>query len=139
MKSPASRWLPFALLTCLFWGLFGFFSKIGSGSASSLDLQILFTAGTLPIALFIALKRSGLRADNKGRTVGVAIGVLAGLGGIAYFVAIARGQVSIIGPLTSLFPLVTVALATIFLREGLNRVQVAGVALAVVAGALLSM
>ncbi len=138
MKPHASHWLPFALLTCLFWGLFGFFSKIGADSANSLDLQILFTAGTLPIALFLALKRSGLRADNKGRIVGVAIGILAGLGGIAYFIAMRGGQVSIIGPLTSLFPLVTVALATIFLREGLNRIQVAGVVLAVIAGALLS-
>jgi bacterial/archaeal transporter family protein len=138
MSATISRWLPFALLTCVFWGLFGFLAKVGSGSASSLDLQILFTLGTLPIAAFIAVKRSGLRATNKGRLMGSLIGILAGLGGIAYFIAMAGGKVSIVGPLTSLFPLVTVALATIFLREGLNRVQMAGVVLAVVAGALLS-
>jgi uncharacterized membrane protein len=139
MNANLSRWLPFALLTCLFWGLFGFLAKVGSGAASSLDLQILFTLGTLPIALFILFQRSRLRATRKGRYVGTLIGILAGLGGIAYFLALSGGKVSIVGPLTSLFPLVTVALATIVLREGLNRIQMAGVVLAVVAGALLSL
>lgn len=43
-----------------------------------------------------------------------------------------------VGPVTSLFPLLTVGLAFIFLRERLNRVQVAGVALSLVAIAIFS-
>jgi transporter family protein len=47
-------------------------------------------------------------------------------------------KASVVGPLTSLFPLLTVILAMIFLKERMNRIQVAGVVLALAAIAILS-
>ncbi len=132
------KWLPFALLTWFWWGVFGFLAKIGSEQASAADMQILFTAGNLPLVAFLLLRRKGLRANALGRVAGVAIGAVAGLGGVAYFVAMAHGQASLVGPVTSLFPLVTVVLAALVLRERLNRVQMAGIALALASAALLA-
>jgi uncharacterized membrane protein len=65
-------------------------------------------------------------------------GVFTGLGMLAYYAALARGQASIVGPFTALFPLLTVALAFAFLRERINRVQAAGMILALAAIVLLS-
>jgi uncharacterized membrane protein len=44
-------WLWYALLCIFWWGLWGFFSKIGSAAANPLQLQILFTLGMLPVVL----------------------------------------------------------------------------------------
>ena len=43
-------WLWYALLGVFFWGLWGFLSKIGSDTASPMQMQILFTLGMLSLA-----------------------------------------------------------------------------------------
>ena len=105
------HWLGPALMAFVWWGLFGFLAKLGSADVNACDMQILFTAGSAPIAAYILLRRLRMQSDQRGRVVGVAIGIVAGLGGIAYFAAMARGKASIVGPVTALFPLVTVLLA----------------------------
>jgi transporter family protein len=131
------KWLRYALLTVLWWGVFGFLSKIGSAKASPAQMQILFTVGMLPL-LAAALLRGKIDRDRLGATYGVLIGVLAGLGGIAYFAAMQTGKASLVGPVTSLFPLLTVLLAVSILKERMNRIQLAGVLLGLISIAILS-
>jgi len=132
------HWLAPALMTVVWWGLFGFLAKLGSADVNAYDMQILFTAGAAPVAAYILVRRSRMRADARGRIIGTVIGIFGGLGGIAYFAAMARGQASIVGPVTSLFPMVTVVLATTVLKERLNKAQVAGIVLALVSAAMLA-
>ena len=131
-------WLSPALMAFVWWGLFGFLAKLGTADVNAYDMQILFTAGALPIAGYILARRLRMKADGRGRVIGTVIGIVAGLGGIAYFAAMARGKASIVGPVTSLFPLVTVALATTVLKERLNKAQVAGIVLALASAAMLA-
>jgi transporter family protein len=134
-----SRWLIYALLCILAWGTWGFVAKLGADRIAPGPLQILATAGTLPLALIAFLQlRMRLEKDARGITYGIANGVLSGIGLLAYYAAVSRGKVSVVGPVTSLFPLLTVALAFIFLRERLNRVQIAGVVLSLIAIAIFS-
>jgi transporter family protein len=134
-----SRWLIYALLCILAWGTWGFVAKLGADRIAPGPLQILATVGTLPLALIAFLQlRMRLEKDARGITYGVANGVLSGIGLLAYYAAVSRGKVSVVGPVTSLFPLLTVALAFLFLRERLNRVQVAGVVLSLIAIAIFS-
>jgi uncharacterized membrane protein len=132
------KWLPSALLAFFWWGLFGFLAKVGSADVSANDMQTLFTVGTLPLVAFVLIRRTGLRSNKKGRVIGLLIGVIAGLGNAAYFVAMGLGKASLVGPVTSLFPLVTVLLATLILKERFNRVQACGVVLALVSAVLLA-
>jgi uncharacterized membrane protein len=122
----------------VWWGLFGFLAKVGTENVNAYDMQILFTAGAVPIAAYILARRLRMRTDPKGRIIGTAIGIIAGLGNAAYFAAMARGKASIVGPVTSLFPMVTVVLATTMLKERLNKVQIAGIVLALVSAAMLA-
>jgi uncharacterized membrane protein len=122
----------------VWWGLFGFLAKVGAENVNSYDMQILFTAGALPIAAYIIVRRLRMKSDRKGRIIGTAIGIIAGIGNAAYFAAMARGKASIVGPVTSLFPMVTVMLATTMLKERLNKVQIAGIVLALVSAAMLA-
>jgi drug/metabolite transporter (DMT)-like permease len=59
--------------------------------------------------------------------------VLAGIGDVGgnllYGLAAQRGEVSVVSVLASLYPIVTVALAMVLLRERVSRVQLVGVAL----------
>jgi len=131
------KWLRYALLSIFWWGVFGFLSKIGSAKASPIQMQILFTVGMLPLVA-AALLRGKIDRDRVGAAYGVLIGVLAGLGGNAYFAAMQAGQASLVGPVTSLFPLLTVLLAVGILKERMNKVQFAGVVLGLISIAVLS-
>jgi transporter family protein len=133
------RWLIYALLCILAWGTWGFVAKLGADRIAPGPLQILATAGTFPLAFIAFLQlRMRLEKDARGITYGIANGVLSGIGLLAYYAAVSRGKVSVVGPVTSLFPLLTVALAFLFLRERLNRVQVVGVVLSLIAIAIFS-
>jgi uncharacterized membrane protein len=124
-------WLWYALLCIFWWGLWGFFSKIGSVSANPLQLQILFTLGMLPVAFGMLLQMRGKLDRNRGgATYGVLSGFFTGLGALGYFAALRQQDASVVTPVTGLFPLLTVVLAFIVLRERLNKVQMGGMVLA---------
>jgi bacterial/archaeal transporter family protein len=124
-------WLWYALLCVFWWGLWGFLSKIGSAAASPLQMQILFTLGMLPVAVGMLLQmRWKLDRDRGGVTYGILCGVATGLGTLGYYAALREQNVSLVTPVTGLFPVLTVALAFVVLHERLNKVQMGGMLLA---------
>ena len=139
MKMSIPKWLRYALLCIFWWGVFGFLAKLGSDRVSPEQMQVLFTIGMLPLVA-AAVWSAGMKVetDRLGVFYAILIGVLAGMGGVAYFAAMENGKASLVGPVTSLFPLLTVVLAVAFLKERMNRVQVAGILLGLIAIAILS-
>ncbi len=133
------KWLVYSLLCLFWWGVFGFLAKLGADRITPSHMQILFTVGMIPLVV-LAFFRSQRKVDvdRLGIAYGVLNGVFAGLGGLAYFAAMGAGKASIVGPVTSLFPLLTVVLAVALLRERMNRVQMLGIALALVSICILS-
>jgi transporter family protein len=124
------RWLIWSILAILSWGLWSILSKLLGDALSAEDTQSLSTLGMLPIIGVLAFSRrlgaSGSRA--KGFWTAFAAGILTFLGNAAYFFALSKGEkAATVIPLTALYPLVTVLLAVLFLRERLNRVQCGGV------------
>ncbi|MCW5982224.1 MAG: DMT family transporter [Bryobacteraceae bacterium] len=133
------RWLAYCLACLFLWGVWGVLAKVASGRMSPKDEQILFTAGSLPVAAAALWRLKGaLETHRIGALCGVLNGVFAGLGLIAYYVAMERGPASVVAPVTALFPLLTVLLAATFLRERVNRFQAAGIAAALVSIFLLA-
>ena len=138
-RSHFPVWLWYALLCIFWWGLWGFLSKIGSVSANPLQMQILFTLGMLPVALGMLLQmRWKLDRNVGGATYGILSGVATGLGTLGYYAALHEQDASVVTPITGLFPLLTVVLAFIVLRERLNKVQVGGIVLALASIVVLS-
>jgi transporter family protein len=144
-------WLIWSLATIVLWGTWGLVSKIASGGVDAYVNQLLYTAGLAPLLAFVAWtvwQRSRGEAlatgeQRKARRVGVfwafLTGILGGVGNLAFFQALVTGgKASVVAPVTALFPMVTVLLALVFLRERLGRVQWVGLALAFVAIYLLS-
>ena len=136
-RPPAWAWYAGICIIC--WGLWAFLAKIGSESATAFQLQILFTLGMLPVALcMLAGMRWKLDCDLKGASYGVLSGVTTGLGMLGYYGALHVQSASVVSPVTGLFPLLTVVLAFVLLRERLNRVQICGIGLALIAIVILS-
>jgi len=137
------RWLAFSLLTILVWGAWGAVSKVASEGVDANSNQIFFTFGLLP--LIAVVWRSPRNATGgSGRRAGIGwaflTGLLGGTGNIAFFRALVMGgKVSVVSPVTALFPLVTVILAVTLLHERVGTAQKLGLALALVAIYLLSL
>ncbi len=132
-------WLSYAVLCILCWGVWAFLSKIVAGEMTPMQIQVLFTIGIFPVVLIaLAHLRWKVDTDFLGATYGILNGVFTGLGLLAYFAALAREKASIVSPITALFPLLTVVLAFILLRERMNRVQMAGAVLALTSIVILS-
>jgi transporter family protein len=138
-------WLFWSLATVVLWGTWGLVSKIASDGVDAYVNQLLFTAGILPLLVFVGwtVRKSGAADNREGRGAGVfwafLTGILGGAGNMAYFQAMVKGgKASVVTPVTALFPMVTVLLALIFLKERLGRVQWVGLGLAFVAIYLLN-
>jgi transporter family protein len=139
MTLRISAWLFHAFACIFWWGIWGFLAKIGSDSSTPLQLQILFTIGMAPVVLFALLKLGfRLKTNKSGAIYGIACGLFSGLGMLAYYASMQRGKASIVGPVTALFPLLTIFLAFLFLKEKVNRIQAIGMVLALCAIAILS-
>ena len=129
------------LLTIIFWGIFGFFSKI---AATRIGLQSLiwgsiFTIPPIAISyLAITKQLSPLNLDKIGITASLLGGAAAIIGSIFFTILLKNQQVSLVVPFTGLYPLATIILALIFLGERLSAIQVLGIGLAIVSLILIS-
>lgn len=138
-------WLLWSLVTILLWGTWGLVSKIASAGMDAYVNQLLYTAGLLPLMVFVAwtVHKNKAREKSERRSAGVfwafLTGILGGVGNIAFFEALVKGgSASVVAPVTALFPMVTVLLALTFLKERLGRTQWIGLGLAFIAIYLLS-
>jgi transporter family protein len=133
MMLPMPRWLLYSLLALAILGVWGLLNGPASRALEPMPLHVFSTIGLLPVAVPLLLTR-GLGAGS-GRAAGFAFafaaGLSGGLGNIAVTAALkGGGEVSVVMPLTAMYPLATVMVARLLFRERLNAIQSAGIALA---------
>jgi drug/metabolite transporter (DMT)-like permease len=128
-------WMSYAVLTVFLWGLWAFVSKLAGDSLTAAQSQVISTIGFLPIVLVLG-RRGVLGPDRRWRGPAIAFagGLIGGIGNVVfYWVLTLGGEASTVIPLTALYPMVTIVLALIFLRERINGFQWAGIVLALAA------
>jgi len=132
-------WFWYALLSLFFWGLWGVCSKIAN---NYLPNWAIFIIEALVYVVIGGLVWTVIREAIVWHPVGVAAAVAAGLcggGGLYFFLkALASGPATVVVPLTSLYPLVTVIVGVAFLAESLTLRHLLGILLASLAVWLLS-
>src|SRR5690349_6001846 len=147
-ENAASRfptWLWLSILTMLLWGTWGIQSKLIMEQMTPLANQIVFVLGLVPPVIWCLAAQPRIAATlsserRSGTVYAFLTGILGAVGNIAFFIALAQGgPASVVVPLTSLFPLVTVLLAAVWLRERVGRTQIVGLGFALVAIVLLSL
>ncbi|HAM73598.1 MAG TPA: hypothetical protein DCM86_18350 [Verrucomicrobiales bacterium] len=130
------RWLLWSLLAVVCWGLWAVTARFIGEALTAAQSQALSTLGILPVLLALASssRSSVIGNARRGRIIAFASGAVVCAGNVAYYHALGLGEkAATVVPLTALYPVVTVLLATLLLRERLNAVQWAGTLLAGVA------
>ena len=127
-----------AALAGLFFGVFFVFMDQGSEDSPLLTLWAMRAVVTAAFVVAALVRRTtgGLEARDLGWVVAIAAGDLGA--NLAFGVASTMGFVSITSVLSSLFPVITVLLARLVLKERLRVVQVTGVAVTMVGVACIS-
>jgi transporter family protein len=95
-------------------------------------MQFLFTVGMLPVGVALLVARQGkLEKSAKGISYAAVNGILAGVGGLTLFAAYhTNSNTSLITVATALYPMITVVLAVLILRERLTATHSLGLAFA---------
>ncbi len=139
MNSKNNQWIVYSVAAALFWGVWGVMAKIISDDVSPYMNHVLFTVGMLVTIPFVIKKLKRQAVNRKGIIWGLIAGVLAVAGNIAVYKAFASGGLAaIVIPVSNLYPLVTIAIALVILKEKLHWLNGIGVLLAVPAIVMLS-
>lgn len=135
------RWFWYSILTVAGWAGWALFLKIGSVEIPSEPALFLQTAGMVPLAIILVFAGSaGGKQDKKGIVYSVLNGIVTGIGILGLLAAYRLGgNTSVVAVTTSLYPLVTFALAVPLLREKINKSQMAGIVLATISIILFSL
>jgi len=111
-------WLLPAFIAMFCWGLWGFIPKLTTRYVSPASALIYETLGVMVVGLStLMFLRFRPDVDLKGVGLGVSTGILGMIGAFCYLVAVSRGKVSVISVMTAVYPVISVALAYMILKE----------------------
>jgi transporter family protein len=127
-------WFIFALAALLLWGVWGLFPKLATNYLSPASVMVFSGIGNV-LVLIVVLVFLNFRPDvhPQGITFAILAGLLGTLGTIPFLYAISKGKASVVVPMTSLYPLVTIVLSLLILREPMTLKQGVGIVLALIA------
>ncbi len=132
-------WFYLSLLTLILWGVWGFFAKVSSNYIGPQAVYLWGSAGATAVTL-ISLAFLGFRFEISIQ--GIIYGLLAGLtggGGVIFFYyALKYGKASVVVTLTALYPLFTILLSFLFLKEEITFRQAVGMVFALLAMLLMA-
>jgi drug/metabolite transporter (DMT)-like permease len=115
-----------------------FMSRIRGGSGLW-PIAAARVVGTLATLLFVLVRRLPLAPPAGARRVAAGAGVLDAAANVAYVDAVQHGSLALVAALVSMAPATTVMLGRVVLRERWHRWQALGLALALLAGVLISL
>ena len=133
-------WLLFAIITTLFWGVWGAFIEIPERAGFPATLGYSVWALTMIPCALAALKIINWRLEYDKRAIflGSIVGFLGAGGQLILFQALRSGPAYIVFPIISLYPVITIILGVWLLKEHGSRRSWTGIALAMMAILLLS-
>ncbi len=134
------NWLTYAIITTVFWGVWGAFIEIPEKAGFPATLGYSVWALTMVPCAIVALYLADGPLERNRRSVllGSAVGLLGAGGQLLLFQALRDGPAYIVFPLISLFPVITILLSTTLLHERASRRHWIGIVVALVAIAFLS-
>lgn len=133
-------WLLYTAINTVFVGVWGAFIEIPEKAGFPATLgYIVWTLTMLPCAV-AALWIVGWKLDRSPQNIfqGSMVGLLGAGGQLILFQALRIGPAYILFPLIALFPLLTILLSVVFLRENCSRRQWWGIGVALLAAFFLA-
>lgn len=132
--------LSFALVSILLWGLWGFLGKL---AVQRIGLQASFWNALiliLPITIYLLITKQlfPLKIEFWGISLALLAGLASGLASVLFYIFLRKNPAGMLVALTALYPLVTIILSVIFLKEPLTVTKIIGFILALAALFLLT-
>lgn len=137
-----NNWLFYSFITTFLWGLWGLTGKLASRTVSSQNLLLLAAIGSFivyPLYIMLFSKHFQFQWNNLDNYLAIIGGILGAFGGLFFYMAISKGEISRVVAITATYPAITVLLAWIFLHEAMTIQKGAGILFAVVGIYLLSL
>lgn len=133
-------WLLFALVTTVFWGVWGAFIEIPEKAGFPATLgYVVWSLTMIPCALIgLKIMNWKLEYDVKSILYGLIIGILGAGGQLILFHALVEGPAYLVFPIISLSPTVTVIMSVLFLKETTSKRHWLGIIIALFAIVLMS-
>lgn len=132
-------WLLYSLLTLACWGLWGFFSKLASSYSPPRQTLLFQTVGIVAFGVMVLFfEQFHIQRSGPGFWWAAAAGFVNFVGFLTFFAAVKEGKLSTVITLSSLYPVIAIALSVILLHEKITRREGLGIACALAAGWLLA-
>ncbi|MFB0517063.1 MAG: DMT family transporter [Candidatus Neomarinimicrobiota bacterium] len=133
-------WLVFAIITTLFWGVWGAFIEIPEKAGFPATLGYSVWALTMIPCALVALRIISWQLEYDKRSIfhGSMVGFLGAGGQLILFQALRTGPAYLVFPIISLYPVVTIILGVWLLKEHAGRRSWTGIVMALFAIILLS-
>ncbi len=128
-------WLVYAALCTCMWGTWGFLGKMASRSVASKNLILLGVLGGLiiyPLYFLLFHKSFSFSWKNPDFYFAVIGGIIGSLGAIFFYLALSKGEASRVVVTTAMYPVLTVLLSFLILREGISVSKIMGIVFALV-------
>lgn len=128
-------WLFFAIITTVFWGVWGALIEIPEKSGFPATLGYVVWALTMIpcAAIALYLVKWKIETDKRSILLGTAVGILGAGGQLLLFQALRDGPAYIIFPFISLSPALTILLSVLLLKEKTSFLKWIGIGTALLA------
>jgi transporter family protein len=136
------KYLLYSIGAMVCWGFWGFFPRLAVSSLDFSSAQVWnWIGGTfilLPSACYFGAKFGG---NNPSYYYAMLAGISGSIGGLLYNkgLSICEGHSATVIAVSALYPVVSIALTFIFLRERLNVWQIVGIVLCIVGATVLGL
>lgn len=140
-KILTDKGIPYALTSMVLWGIYFTFVKIPSREIGWFWPAYIAWVGFLPLAfVFIKLRKEKLNVPKDKKTIWFIVinTILLSAGTFAYNFATTQGQTSIVGPVSSAYPVLFATLAYFVFKDRLKKQQIVGIAVTLIGIILLS-
>jgi len=133
------HWLVYAIITTIFWGVWGALIEIPQKVFPPTLSYCVWALTMVPCALVaLYIIRWKVEHDWKSILLGCTVGFTGAGGQLLLFQALRQGPAYIIFPFISLYPILTIFLSVLILRERTNLRKWIGIGIALIAILLLS-
>ncbi|WP_435335110.1 EamA family transporter [Haloarchaeobius sp. TZWWS8] len=137
MFNSAVAW---ALLAMVAWGCWAVVADVATRTVSpTVAMTVSYLVGTALAGAYVVTRPESITYTREGLAVAAVAGVFSGIGAVAFYAGLERGDTTgVVTTISALYFVVAAALAIAFLEQPLELTDAAGFGFAVLAVVLLT-